>query len=299
MYIPATKHVYSFSSENYPVAKINPQEEVTFQTLDCSTNGVKSNYDITPIPVTEVNPATGPVWIEGAEPGDVLALTIKDIRLEAQAHIRLVPGLGICQERVSTPLTKVCSINDGFIQFSSKIRIPVNPMVGVIGNAPLGEPVPTAFGGLHGGNLDNKLIKKGATIYLPVFCKGALLAIGDVHASIGDGELCGLAMETGGEVDIHVRLIKNKNLLCITGENEAIIFTCGYYRMLEEAIEKMSADFAELLISITDLSLEDSILLMSGAANFYFCQCAPNAGGVSCRLELAREIIGFERKRLF
>jgi amidase len=298
MYISATNYIYSFSAENHPIARVNSSEKITIQTLDCSTNRVKDDSDITPIPVTQVNPATGPVWIEGAEPGDILALTITDIRLGSQAHLKLVPELGICQNRVKTPITRVYNINDGFIEFSPAIRIPVNPMVGVIGNAPLGKPIPTAFGGLHGGNLDNKLITKGATIYLPVFCKGALLAIGDLHASMGEGELCGLAMETSGEVDLNIRLIKGKNIPSIIGENAEVIFACGYYGTLEEAVQKISSNFADVLKSILGLSLEDSVLLISAAANFHFCQCAPNAGGVSARLELARDIIGFEHKGL-
>lgn len=299
MYISSQNYIYSFSSTNKPVARVNPGTTVTFQTLDCSTNRVMSDNDIAPIPVTQVNPATGPVWIEGAEPGDVLALSIRDIRLGPQAHIKLIPELGVCQGLVETPLTRVYSIKDGWIQFSSNIRIPVNPMVGVIGNAPLVEPVPTAFGGLHGGNLDNKLLRKGVTIYLPVFHYGALLAVGDLHASMGEGELCGLAMEASGEVDLQVNLIKKKKLSCIIGEDAGVIFACGYYDFLEEAIEKIATEFGKFLSDLLSISLGEAVLLISAAANFHFCQCAPNAGGVSCRLEIARDICGLGQQRCF
>lgn len=296
MYIPATVYSYLFSSENKPAARATPPASLTFKTMDCSTDRVKSPTDLGPdfIPITEVNPVTGPVYIEGAAPGDALAITIEAIRLGPQAHIKLIPGNGICRHRVRSPMTKVCRIEGDRVDFSPSLKIPVRPMVGTIGTAPSGKAVHSVYGGPHGGNLDNNLIAPGATIYLPVFVPGALLAVGDLHARMGEGELGGIALETNGEVDLRVRLVKEVNLPCPFGENEEVIFACTFIHGPWEAIEEVAARLADLLVTRFGLSLEEAVMLISAAGDLRLCQCQPGDDdiGVSARIEMPREIIG-------
>lgn len=293
LYISKKKYAYVFSKDNEPAARVEPPAALTFQTMDCSTDRVRSAADDEPIPITEVNPATGPVYIEGAEPGDVLAVTIDRIRLGPTAHIKLIPGNGLCRERVKSPLVRVCRIADGMVDFSPTIKVPVRPMVGTIGTAPAGDAVHTVRGGSHGGNLDNNLIAPGATVYLPVFVPGALLSVGDVHARGGDGELGGLALEAAGEVDLRVRLVKGVDLPAPAGENAEVVFACGFYRTPWQAIDGVAAHCAELLVRRFGLSLEDAAMLISAAGDICFCQCVPGSDeiGISVRIDLPREVL--------
>lgn len=295
MYIPATKYTYEISAGQDPAARISAPGRITIQTLDASTNRVKDSSNVEYIPVTEVNPATGPVRVDNAETGDILFLRILDIRVADRAHIKLWPGLGICQSRVEAPVTKVCEIKNNLIEFSPGVRIPVRPMVGVIATAPASDSFPTVTGGNYGGNLDNKLLTRGAVIYLPVFCPGGDLFVGDLHASMGDGELCGLAMEASGEVDLQVELVKGRSLKVPVGESDGKIFACCFYRTCEEAIENLSWEFALFLQNRFSLSAEEAVMLISAAADFRFSQCAPGVGGVSARLEIDKRVLGMKR----
>ncbi|MGD0726536.1 MAG: acetamidase/formamidase family protein [Spirochaetia bacterium] len=292
MYIPATHYTYRISSDQEPVGSIRATERVTIQTLDASTNRTKDSRNTEYIPVTEVNPATGPVRVENAAPGDILAVHILDVRVNDGPHIKLGPGLGVCQGSVQAPVTKVCRIRDGQIEFTSSIRLPVKPMIGVIATAPAGCSFPTVAGGTYGGNLDNKLLTAGCTIYLPVFCPGGLLFVGDLHASMGDGELCGLAMEASGEVDLQVGLVKGRELKVPMGEKGNTIFACCFYPTLEEAVEGISLAFAEFLRDRFAMSMEDAVMLLSAVADFRFSQCATAAGGASARLEIDKRLLG-------
>ncbi|UCF98932.1 MAG: acetamidase/formamidase family protein [Spirochaetaceae bacterium] len=291
MYIPATKYTYVISADQEPVATIDAPKQITVQTLDASTNRVKNASNIEYIPVTEVNPATGPVCIKNAGSGDTLAVKILDIRVADMPHIKLWPGLGICQTNVRSPITKVCRINNGMIEFSPSIRLPVQPMIGVIATGPAMGSFPTVSGGNYGGNLDNKLLIPGTTIYLPVFSDGGHLFVGDLHASMGDGELCGLALEASGEVDLQIDVLRGRELRVPVGESDDTIFACCFYSSCEEAIEKLSWEFASFLRNRFRLTLEDAVMLISAAADFRFSQCAPDSGGVSARLEIDKRVL--------
>jgi amidase len=292
MYISGTKYTYVISAGQEPVARIRPPARITVQTLDASTNRVKDSSNIEYIPVTEVNPATGPVLVDGAGPGDILSVRILDIRVADGPHIKLWPGLGICQDKVKSPVTKVCRIRKGMIEFTPSIRLPVRPMVGVIATAPAAKSFPTVSGGNYGGNLDNKLLSPGAVIYMPVFCEGAHLFVGDLHASMGDGELCGLALEASGEIDLEIGLLKGRELRVPVGQKDNTIFACCFYPTCGEAIDELAWEFASFLRDRFSLSVEDAVMLIGAAADFRFSQCAPDAGGVSARLELERGLLG-------
>jgi amidase len=187
-------------------------------------------------------------------------------------------------------------VKDGFVEFSPSVRLPLRPMVGFIGTAPASGSFPTVSGGTYGGNLDNTLLQSGATIYLPVYCDGGLLFVGDLHASMGDGELCGLGLEASGEVDLRIDVRKGRSPRVPMGERGSTIFACCFYATCEQAIEGISGEFAGFLRDRFGLSMEDAVMLLSAAADFRFSQCATDAGGVSARLELDRRIFGMTEK---
>ena len=185
---------YVLTREIVPVLEIDPGEEVTFETLDASGGRIRTVQDgITFYPSPEeTNPATGPISVRGAHPGDSLVVQILSIRLGPYGYSRIKPGAGgVIIDELRPPVARILSIESDGALFSPGVRVPLRPMIGTIGTAPAGPGVPTYYPGPHGGNLDINDVTVGATIYLPVNVEGALLALGDVHAGMGDGELTG------------------------------------------------------------------------------------------------------------
>ena len=214
--LPRGPLYYEFSRHNEPRLRITPGETVLVEAEDAFSGQIRTNADRrdkTKKPYG--NPQTGPIWIEGAEPGDALAVKIEEIR----------PSIGQCATRTSDPRqlaewlgddcphgVHVCPIRDGLIYWSDDITIPYTPMLGCIGTAPdTGVPT-TGPAGPHGGNMDIIETCPGNTVYLPVFVSGGYLYLGDAHAAMGHGELSASGLEMPSETKITVDLIKGRNL---------------------------------------------------------------------------------------
>jgi amidase len=150
---------------------------------------------------------TGPIAVEGAQPGDTLTVTIVTIDLEpagwagGHAHVNpLSPG------RVPRPIGRRVAVDDGMVRFSERFSLPARPMVGCIGTAPADGAPASGHVGRFGGNLDQPIVAPGATVRLPVQVDGGLLYLGDVHAVQGDGELSGVGLEIAATVTVRVGL---------------------------------------------------------------------------------------------
>ncbi len=197
--------VYSLDKAHPPVVSVDPGTEICFETWDARTGTVQSERDLlmTPHPKGP-NPATGPVAVRAAAPGDALVVEILDITLGPRGYTGIRPRQGVLGHLIGDFRTKVFDITDGTVVFNDRIRFPARPMVGVIGTAPAGEGVGTLHPGAHGGNMDHNDVRVGARVHLPVFVSGGFLAIGDVHASMGDGEVSITALEICGEVTARV-----------------------------------------------------------------------------------------------
>src|ERR671936_2012207 len=192
--------IWAFGPELEPVLEIGPGETVTFETNDCFTGQIQSEDDlVTEIDFERVNSATGPVAVRGAEPGDSLIAEILDVRPAQTGFACLIPGFGQLIDQVESPVTRVFRVEDGWIQMGERVRFPARPMVGVVGVATDGDTLTNGLAGRHGGNLDNHLHGEGARIYFPVRQEGGMSAVGDMHASMGDGEVCFTGVEIAGE----------------------------------------------------------------------------------------------------
>src|SRR5213595_2174030 len=214
--LPLGPLYYEFSRHNEPRLRIEPGESLVVESEDAFSGQIRTNADRrdkTKKPYG--NPQTGPIWIEGAEPGDSLAIKIHEIK----------PSIGQCATRTSDPKqlaewlgaecphgTHVCPIRDGKIYWSDDITIPYQPMLGCISTAP-DHGVPTTFpAGPHGGNMDIVEVAPCNIIYLPVFVTGGYLYLGDAHAAMGHGELSASGLEMPAETTITVNLQKGKNI---------------------------------------------------------------------------------------
>ncbi|MRH41192.1 hypothetical protein GH741_00710 [Aquibacillus halophilus] len=207
--IPREKHIYSFRPDADTVETIESGEEVIFHTYDSYRDQLKSESIDKNFKLEGVNPATGPVYVNGAEPGDTLKISVLSLELEEEGSMYLRPGVGVLKKYVDRPEVKKLKIKNKKVIYNDKYSFDLKPMIGVIGVA-LDEEISTFSPGKHGGNMDTKEITAGAVIYLPVFTLGAKLAIGDLHAIMGDGEVPICGVEIGGRVHIKVEVIKTK-----------------------------------------------------------------------------------------
>lgn len=273
-YIKKEQSSFDFSKDNSPVLKITSGEQVTFQTYDCFSNQIQSESDlVTSVDFSKVNPATGPVYVEGALPGDVLKIEIGQITVREWGVISTLPEMGVLWHRAETKTKIVPVENSSIAHFNERIHFPVNPMIGVIGVAPAGEAVPCGLPGDHGGNIDNHVITNGSVVYLPVYVEGALFALGDVHASMGDGEIGGTGIEIAGEVQTRISVLKGKTIPRPIVETDDSFYTVASNEDTQRAIQMACEDMQDLLVEKWDLSQTDAYLLMSVAGDVQMCQC--------------------------
>ena len=169
--------VYAIDKAVPPRLSVTPPAEVTIATLDARAGRLTRPEEVEATApdyrdrFPKANPATGPIFVEGAEPGDVLTAEIVRIELGARGYTLVKPDFGVIRGMVERPVARFAEVKDGAIDFAG-VRLPFRPMVGVIATAPDGEPVGTAYVGRHGGNLDCNLIAEGARVHLPVRVPG-------------------------------------------------------------------------------------------------------------------------------
>jgi acetamidase/formamidase len=199
----------NWSNDREPVVTVQSGAELTLEVPDASAGqiGPGSGIDaVVNLDFDRVNPTCGPIKIEGAHPGDVLAVEILRMEMSAHGWTAIFPGFGLLADQFTRPWLKTWEIGeDRRGAFRDGISVPLQPFCGVIGLAPA-EP------GVHsvipprrvGGNLDVKQLGEGATLYLPVEVEGAMLGIGDTHAAQGDGEVCGTAIESPAIVTVRL-----------------------------------------------------------------------------------------------
>lgn len=179
-----------------PVASVTPGEHFVVETEDARGGLTRTPETTTPEYLLALrrrgyhgNPVTGPIYVEGAQPGDTLAVHIHAQECDTLGWSGTWPWLFHLEDFIDKPSTVLHEIRDGHVIFNETIRIPVRPMIGTIGTAPAVEAILSGGMGRHGGNLDVQEVCAGSTIHLPVNVPGALLALGDCHAIQSDGEM--------------------------------------------------------------------------------------------------------------
>ena len=290
-----SKHViYKFMNGLEAIAKVDNGESFTVKTNDCFFQQLKSNNDlIEHIDFNKVNPATGPIFIEDAEIGDILKLEILDIRVENEGVIVVSPGMGALPEQAQEALTRIIPIVDGQVDFLG-IKAEIDPMIGVIGVSPGKdqEGVLTAIPHNHGGNMDTTDIRKGATLYFPIREKGAMLALGDCHAIMGDGEICVSGMEIPAEVDLKATIIKNKKIDWPLLENEKEIMVIASGETLQSALKAAATELTRHVEKSLGILWEEAYMFNSLFVDYKISQ-AVNANK-TVRAVVKKEILDIE-----
>ena len=234
--LPKTQRVFALAADAPPAARVPDGARVELETADCFSDQIRRADDrLEAVDWEQINPATGPVFVEGARPGDVLAVEIERIEMADQGVMAVSDGFGVLAERFSGTECRLVPIADDIAHLPGGVRVPVRPMIGVLGVAPAGAAVPTGTPGPHGGNMDTTLIGEGATVYLPIAAPGALLAAGDLHAVMGDGEICGTGVEVAGRVTLRVTVRRDLALVNPLVETTNVVATVASAPTLDEA----------------------------------------------------------------
>ncbi|MBE7122402.1 acetamidase/formamidase family protein [Bacillus cereus] len=291
MYRISKEHIiYAMSPQNQPCLQVEAGSQVVFETYDCFGNQIDSEeVGFQGIDWDHINPATGPVYIKEAEPGDILAVTIEKIEIAERGVLMTGPNLSVMGSAIKDNAMKMVSICNEHVMFSDKIQIPINPMIGVIGTAPKEASISCGTPHDHGGNMDCKQIKEGTTLLLPVNVPGALLALGDLHAAMGDGEVGASGVEVAGEVTMKVDVIKGKQWPLPMAIQKDRIMTIASEEMLDDAANRAVNNMFSFLCDELKVSKVEATFLLSAAGNLRVCQVVDPLKTV--RMELGMDYV--------
>lgn len=242
------KYHYVYGPYVPPVLSVDPGAVISFETHDAFEGAIKHESDkpseILNFPY--LNPQNGPVFINGAEKGDCLAVHIQSIKPRGPQPVgttTLIKEFGGLvgtgdTAMLNAPLperVKKMNVDEQWVYWSDRIKLPYEPFIGTIGTSPEIEAISSLVPDYYGGNMDLPDVGLDAIIYLPVHTKGALFYIGDCHAAQGDGELCGVAIEHPTVTTVQIDLIKNWTFKWPRLENKDVIMTIGSGRPMEDA----------------------------------------------------------------
>jgi len=213
------QHHFGWDNSFVPVEVVAPGATIEFHCIDSSAGQLtpsSSVNDVATLDFGKINPVSGPLFVDGAMPGDALKITIESFKPSGFGWTANIPGFGLLADQFPDPALTIWKYDPDSLApalFGANGLVPLKPFAGTIGNAP-------AQGGLHsivpprrvGGNMDIRDLAAGTTLYLPVEVTGALFSVGDTHAAQGDGEVCGTAIESPMDVVLTLDLVKNANL---------------------------------------------------------------------------------------
>jgi amidase len=306
-------YLHTFDQHHEPVLRMKPGDSVIVETYDCYTNKIDSaeqvfasEADLLTL-IGSYNPVNRPIYVEGARPGDYLAVRIDDIALGTHAPYAVTTltrdSTGICGSRIpiegAVPDTRICLLEDGRVTFPTRrgaLTLPTRPMVGTIGTAPAARSwVSLHSDPGHGGNMDCPSVTVGATVVLPVNVEGGLLSLGDVHAAMGDAEITGTALETNADVRITVELIPRADRPAMdlpwleTAETLGTI-GCAFGVPVETNIAHAFRSLHGMLTESHDLDSVEALELLGAVARVEVNQCV--GGSFSAvHVSLARTIL--------
>ena len=264
---------FAFNPHLKAIAQIQQGEEVLLQTHDCFEGQIQTTSDLVDsLDWAHVNPATGPIFINGAKPGDVLRIELLDIQVEKQSTMVTIPGEGVLGDVISQMETAILKLEGSQVVFKDKIRVPIRPMIGVIGVAPAEGEVPTGTPGSHGGNMDCTLVSAGSRVYFTVGVEGALFGAGDLHAAMGDGEIVVCGAETPGVVRFIADVVDLHGLPTPFVETKDLVATIFSAPTIDEAASGATHNMAQFLTNFAGIPLNDAGMLMSLAGQLKFCQ---------------------------
>src|SRR5262245_45195760 len=297
---PEHVHWGYYDSRVPPALRINSGDRVRIETM---VAGGLQRLRLAGVPESEIpeslkaveravtergpgaHPLTGPIFVEGAEPGDTLEGRILDIEFLHPFGVNAVtPGSGVLPDDFPYSQVRLLRWKAGSdrVEFSSGVALKLAPFFGSIGVAPppLTGRISSRPPGWHGGNLDNKDLVVGSTLYLPVHVQGALLSVGDGHGLQGDGEVTGTALETSLRGTFEVRVRKGQRLRWPRAETPTQYITMGLNEDLDEATRLATREMIDFLVTEKGLDRDAAYMLVSLAADLHVTQAVDQTKGV-------------------
>jgi acetamidase/formamidase len=286
-----TVHLGGFSDQLPPALTVNSGDRISVETYTgfkicqqapeafLTPELIEIYHNLPPERRIENGPhlLTGPIYVNDAEPGDVLEVRLEAIspRL-AMGFNAIRSGWGALPQEFSEPQLRFIplDLDQNIAEFppKSEIYIPLRPFFGILGVATTQTNRSSIPPGVYGGNIDNPELQAGSRLFLPIFVPGALFSIGDGHSAQGEGEVCTTAIETSMNGTIILNLHQNLSLTTPIAETPTDIITMGWGSTLDEAFESALKQMIEFLEKFIGLEAEDSYILCSLAANFRITQ---------------------------
>ena len=267
-----------WDARHQPLLRVKDGDTVALEVEDFSNGLLNLNSSVSNLTDLDFDlcyPMAGPVYMEGAEPGDTLAVEVLDIQTRGWGWMAVLPGMGLLSEDFKEPYFRTFDISNGvYIPFREDIHVPLAPFFGTMGVCPAGaKSLAVMPPGNFGGNMDTRHIRKGSTLYLPVQVEGALFSIGDGHGAQGDGEICVTALEAPLGARLRFSLLKGQNLRAprfttpsplLPGlDSKGFISTLGIETDLYKAAQAAASDMVGLISERWHLAPIDAYLLAS------------------------------------
>ncbi|WP_028575471.1 acetamidase/formamidase family protein [Desulfonatronovibrio hydrogenovorans] len=291
---------HAFSPKLEPAMSVAQGQEFLLKTLDCFGGQIKSERDLLEsLDWENVNPATGPVYIEGVRPGEIIGFDILDIKINDHSIAVVAPGEGVPGKEITTMETALLTHENNVLNFKDIARINIKPMIGVMGVAPKDRDIPNGTPEKHGGNMDCRIITAGSRIYFKAEVEGALFGCGDLHSAQGDGEIGVSGAETSGEVLLKAEVFPDlQGLPTPFLENDHLVATIFSAETADQAAKGAVDSMVEFLTGFAGLEKNHAVMLMSIAGDLRFCQMVDPLKTV--RFEFPKKILsgvsGFHAK---
>ena len=287
-----------FSSAIPPVLRVPSGAVIEAKTEEASDGQIKLNSKVAALDSLKfdpIHPLTGPVYVEGAEPGDVLKVTLHKVELGGWGWNAILPGFGFLADTINVAYLRTYKLSPDLesVEFNERIRIPLRPFPGVMGVAPATtEMLSTIPPRANGGNMDDPNMVEGTVVYFPVFVEGALFSIGDAHAVQGLGEICGTAIEAPMRFIYQLDVIKGgRNIQEPQYETEEYYATTGFGTTIDEAAKKAALFMIDYLKAEHKLSTEEAYALCSLAGDLKIAEVV-DIPHMLVTMHMSKEVLG-------
>jgi len=289
-----------WSSAIEPVLKVSSGSVIEVQTEEASDRQLDINStvkDLENLSFDPIHPLTGPVYVEGAEPGDVLKVKLHKIEMGEWGWTAIIPGFGFLAEEFTEPYLKTFELGSDkkTVEFTEGIDIPLNPFPGVMGVAPATDSMlSTIPPRANGGNMDDPHLVEGTTAYFPVFVDGGLFSIGDAHAAQGMGEVCGTAIEAPMRMVYEIELIKGgRSIEEPEYETEDTYAVTAFGTSIDEAAKKANRYMIEYLQKEHGLDRNDAYALTSLAGDLRIAEVV-DVPHMLVAMHIPKEVLGMK-----
>jgi acetamidase/formamidase len=296
--LTAEKTHSRFSRTIPPVLRVPSGAVVQLDTREVTADQVKPTStapDLKKLNFDPIHPLTGPIYVEGAAPGDVLAVTVHKVELKDFGWAGAIPGFGFLADEFKEPFLKIFQFKPGdtVARFNDKVAVPIHPFAGVMGVAPATDSMlVTIPPRANGGNLDNRYLGAGTTVYFPVFVEGALFSAGDTHAAQGDGEVAGTGIEAPTRMVVELRVIKGGRKIAEPQYETNDYYAVGAYgTTLDQAAKNATRYMIDYLVAEHGLTRAEAYVLCSISADLKIAEVV-DAPHVWVAMHMPKRVLG-------